>query len=60
MDTDLSNFGSMISNFHSSLVEEQAAQHAAEEYAAEWQPQQPLVTVSPFPVVSERNVESRF
>ena len=46
-----------IGDFHSSPVEEQAA-HAAEEYAAEWGPQQTPATVPAFPVLGERNVES--
>ena len=40
-------------------AEEQAAQHAGEEYAAQWEPQQPPVSVPAFPVFSEMNVESR-
>ena len=37
-----------IDDFHSSPVEEQAVQHAAEECAAEWEPQQPPVSVPAF------------
>ena len=38
-------------------MEEQAAQHAAEEHAAEWGPQPNPATVPAFPVLGERNVE---
>ena len=48
-----------IDEAYDSSVEEQAAQHAAEEHDAEWVPQDPPVSVPTFPAFGDRNVESR-
>ena len=48
-----------IDEFHGSPVGEEAAHHAAEEYAAEREPQQLPASIPAFPMFNERSAERR-